>query len=111
LQGVPATDLSAFSRWPDDDQFLIGYRTKNQPVRHGPDYEYDREYEAPWLFLNPAVDCAPGLYVCPTIDAVKKLHPEATEIIRVVFLPGEALKAVDKYRCKRFYVLPLEVPR
>ena len=81
----------------------VGYRTKNSPYMDGPQYIVGELREAP-VFSTAPTDCHPGIFVCPTIDAVHQwLHSQkfmACPVVSVIFRPWECHRAGDKYRVR-----------
>jgi hypothetical protein len=98
LSATPNGDVSAFERAPDDDAYVIGYRTRNKPYMGGPDYVDGETYTAPWFSVS-ATDCHPGLYLQPERDGIEG------DAIRCRALVADGHRAGTKWRFRAFTVL------
>jgi uncharacterized protein YjbI with pentapeptide repeats len=92
------SDLEGFERL--DDQWIIGYRTKNSPHYPGPNYNVG-DLRSVDLFSTSDTECHPGLYVCPTIDQAKRW---GKQIVKVIFQPHHLHRAGRKWRVKELIV-------
>ena len=90
----------AEDEWETDGEYLIGYRSRNQPYQAGPDYENGVEYVAPVFSVCPETDCHPGLYVCREVVDV-----EDKPVIRVRFQREDLHSVRVEHRVRRFMVL------
>jgi len=100
---VPVTDLSAFETYADDPDFIVGYRTRKSRYFGNTVYEVGNEYVAPIFSTLEYVACHFGIYLAPTREH-SSLDGNA-DLVKVVALRAETLKAGDKYRTKRVLVI------
>jgi len=107
FEGVlPSTDLSLFAAYEEDSDFVVGYRTSKSIYVGNQTYEVGKEYCAPYLFTDTRTECGLGLYLYPTVEEAKELAiGHRCDVIKVVALRKETIKAGRKYRTKRFLVL------
>ena len=91
----------------NDPGFLYGWRTAKSShcTTKGVyvTYEPGCEYVAPW-FSVADTECHPGLYLAPSIEWLENNDYEGP-FVMVKALKSETIKAGEKYRCKRFWVL------
>lgn len=91
----------------NDPEFLYGWRTASSRFCKTKgrfiSYEPGCEYVAPWFSVSKA-DCHPGLYLAPSVKWLEKKGYQGPYIM-VKALKTETIKAGEKYRCKRFWVL------
>ena len=103
---VPSTDLSLFATYEEDSDFVVGYRTSDSILVGEQTYEIGKEYCAPYFFVDTRTECGLGLYLYPTIEQAKELADHyGYNVIKVIAMRKETMKAGSKYRTKRFLVL------
>ena len=74
----------------DNGQWAVGYRTKCSPYYRSDIYEVGQLREAPYTIFDDR-ECAPGLYVMPTVQAVKAFRDGVIEeYVKVIFRPWDA---------------------
>ena len=100
---IPATDMSAFEFYPDDDRFVIGYRTKKSTHYGNTVYQVNEEYEAP-IFSTRDQECDSGIYAFPTEKQAREWDSGAP-IVKIIALRSEGLHRGDKYRFRRVLVV------
>ena len=90
------------SEFKKDGIFIVGYRTKESITMRNIVYESGSEYSALFFSTCENTDCHPGLYLYPTLEQVKKEY-ESAAYVKVWAKAEETVKAVTKWRCKKFY--------
>jgi hypothetical protein len=84
-------------------EYVVGWRTKYSQHVGSNTYESGKEYTAPHFSVCTYTDCHPGLYLAGIayLDAYYK----RAERVQVKCLRSELVKAGDKFRAKRLWVL------
>jgi hypothetical protein len=101
--GTPNGDCSGFEI-VDNGQWIIGYRTQSSPYQHADDYKPGEYREAP-LTVFDGRDCAPGLYLMPSIQSVRDFRDcDSEPIVRVITRPWECHTVGNKTRVAWFIV-------
>jgi hypothetical protein len=84
-------------------EYVVGWRTKHSKFVGDTIYKSGKEYTAPHFSVCTLTDCHPGLYLAGVayLDAYYKW----AERVQVKCLRSELVKARDKFRAKRLWVL------
>lgn len=86
-----------------DSDFVYGYRTKRSRHCGNTTYEVGQEYTAPYFSVSSDTDCHPGLYFA-TLDWLQ-LNYGSTDLVKVKARKDEVIKAGNKWRAKRLWVI------
>ena len=101
--GTPNENVDGFELI-DGGAWAVGYRTKTSPYQGASDYHVSELREAP-LTVYDDQECNHGLYIMPSIEAVRKFRGSNTDkIVKVLFRPWDAHRAGDKWRVSWFIV-------
>ena len=104
----PAAEPNQRGEFREVDGECVGYRTRTSPFMGSAIYEDGEKYRAPVFSVCPAMPCHPGLYVCATVDEVRREHPTG-EMIEVRFrrrdLHQAGPKDYIKHRVRAFRVV------
>ena len=89
-----------------DGQWVLGRRTARSQHCGATEYLPGSAHVAPWLSVDGATGCHPGLYLA-SADQVSSQYPAATTV-EVRCLRSELVHAGDKWRARRLWVRCLD---
>ena len=87
-----------------DGKWVEGWRTERSQYAGSTLYESrDEPYVAPWFSTSAETDCHPGIYIAGR-DWLEKNYQDRS-LVKCRCLRSELLRAGDKWRCKRLWIL------
>lgn len=86
-----------------DGDYVIGYRTQYSIIIGSTRYHTGRMYEAPYFSVDHMTSCHPGIYMASK-KYIMRMYSRHS-IVKCKCLRSELIKAGDKFRAKRIWII------
>jgi hypothetical protein len=87
---------------------VYGWRTRQSQHCGSTVYEVGKEYTAPWFSVDHTTECHPGLYLAGRKWLTENYY--GVEVVRVYCKRDELVRAWDKWRARRLWVVANDEP-